>query len=187
MHIFAPALALLLLSTAATAQSYDYRTLHLIEDRHTHAVIRVTPAPEAELPERGRANCNDVEGLNRRGRNTALAFGRMFQRSGIHIDEILVSRLCRTIEAGKLLSIGPVREFEALDPPAADELPDARLDAILGRIDSLRPSETVLLIAHHEIVEALTGESLEPGEGLVFRLPPFGEIEVRARFGLPPL
>jgi len=176
------------LGTGALAQAYDYRTIHLIEDRHTHAIIQVSEPPaDGDPPERGRAECNDIETLDRRGRNTAVAFGRMFQRSGIHVDDVMTSTVCRNIEAAKLLQIGPVKITPLLDPLEGDEYPERRVDQLLGMIDSLRPAETVLLLTHDDNIEALTGEKLAPGEGLVFTLPPFGELEVRARFDLPPI
>ncbi|MGF1500655.1 MAG: hypothetical protein ACFBSD_02475 [Paracoccaceae bacterium] len=178
---------ILALPSAAGAQGYDYRVLHLIEDRHTHAIIRVSTRPEAgDPPDRGRAACNDVAALDRKGRNIALAFGRMFQRSGIHVDDIMTSRVCRNIEAARLLQIGPVKESALLDPIDGEEYPERRIDALLGEIDALRPAETVLLLTHAKNIDALTGETLAPGEGLVFRLPPFGDIEVLGRFDLPP-
>lgn len=183
----APAALLAAAALPAASQAFDYRALHLIEDRHTHAIIRVSEAPpEGDRPERGRADCSAVQALDRRGRNTALAFGRMFQRSGIHIDDVMTSTVCRNIEAATLLEIGPVKENPLLDPLEGDEYPERRIDALLGQIDSLRPAETVLLITHTENIEALTGDRLDPGEGLVFTLPPFGELEVRAHFLLPP-
>lgn len=179
--------SLVILPATAGAQAFDYRALHMLEDRNTHAIIRVSQAPEGgDPPERGRAACNRVKVLDRRGRNRALAFGRMFQRSGIHISDILTSRVCRNIEAARLLQIGPVREEPLLDPFVDDEIPEDRIDALLGRIDPLRPARTVLLLTHEANIEALTGEQLAPGEGLVFTLPPFGEVEVRSRFTLPP-
>ncbi|MGF1446232.1 MAG: hypothetical protein ACFBRM_08510 [Pikeienuella sp.] len=192
MKILSPpsrsALILLALTLAApTAGAYDYRVLHMIEDRHTHAIIRVSATPEGgDRPERGRADCADAAALGRRGRNIAAIFGRMFQNSSIHIDEILTSRVCRNIEAATRLQIGPVTELALLDPPEGSEIAEDRTEALLAYLDGLRASETALLITHQPIIEALTGETLEIGQGLVFTLPPFGEVTVRGRFDLPP-
>lgn len=178
-------LAALLIASPASA--YDYRVLHMIEDRHSHVILRVSEAPESgDVPERGRAACADIPALTRTGRNVARTFGRMFQRSGIHIDLILTSRICRNIEAAKLMQLGPITEDARLDPPSGDEMPQDRAEAILGFIDGLRPSETALFVTHASVIEALTGDALEPGEGMVITLPPFGEIEVRGKFGLAP-
>ncbi len=181
------ALLILGLIVAGPAGAYDYRVLHMVEDRNSHVILRISERPEdGDPPERGRADCNDLSALDRRGRNVARAFGRMFQESSIHIDRILTSRVCRQIEAAKLLQIGPVTELDLLDPVADGEVSEDRRDALLGYLDSLRAAETALLITHAAVVEALTGEVLAPGEGLVFTLPPFGEVTVRGRFDLPP-
>jgi len=181
-------LALILSAGAAGAQSYDYRALYLLQDRHTHAIIRVSePPPGGDPPERGRADCTTVEALSRRGRNVARAFGRMFQQSAINFQTFLTSRLCRNIEAARLMALRPSDESALLDPAPDAETAARQAEDILGMLDGMRPSDTVLLLTHPDIVEALTGETLAPGEGLVFRLPPFGEPEVRARFDLPPI
>lgn len=181
-------LILILAAAPVSAQSFDYRTLHLIEDRNTHAIINSSDAPEdGDLPERGRADCARIQALDRQGRNVARAFGRMFQRSSIHIDAILTSRVCRKIEAARMLQIGPVSEEPLLDPFTEELDREARTEALLALLDGLGRGESALLLTHPDNVEALTGERLEVGEGLVFTLPPFGEIEVRGRFSLPPL
>ena len=181
-------LVLAVLALPGFAAAYDYRTLHLLQDRHTHAIIRVSEAPEGgDTVVRGWADCSETDALDRRGRNVARTFGRMFQRSGLHIDEILSSRVCRNIAAGKALQIGPVKEEPLLDPLGEGESAEERLDRLLGLLEGLRPGETALLLTHPAIVEALTGETLAPGEGLVFRLPPFGEVTVVGRFDLPPI
>ncbi|GMG81669.1 hypothetical protein LNKW23_08820 [Paralimibaculum aggregatum] len=180
-------IAALMLAAAPRAGAYDYRVLHMIEDRHTHVVLRISEPPAGgDLPQRGRAACADVPALDRRGRNRALAFGRMFQNSGIHVDLILTSRLCRNIQAAALMKIGPLTEQPLLDAPESGEIGEEQTEALLGYLDGLRASETALLVAHGAVIEALTGERLEPGEGLVFTLPPFGEMTLRGRFDLPP-
>ncbi|MEO0994928.1 MAG: hypothetical protein AAFX62_14110 [Pseudomonadota bacterium] len=182
-------LAVLLLPLlAGPVSAYDYRTLHLIEDRRTHVIIRVSAQPEdGDREERGRAGCAGLETLGRTERNIARAFGGMFQRSSIHIDKILTSRVCRQIEAARLLAIGPVTAFDVLDPVGPNgEDTGEQVERLLSFLDGLRPAETALLFAHQATIEAMTGVSLGVGEGLVFTLPPFGEPKVRGRFGLPP-
>lgn len=183
----AACLTLLLIAAAgAAAQGYDYRALYLLQDSHTHAVIRVSEPPEGgDPPERGRSDCVSVEVLERRGRAIARAFGRMFQQSAISFQTFLTSPLCRDIEAARLMALRPSDESPLLAPAPDPETAADRADDILSRLEGMRPDETVLLMTHPDIVEALTGETLAPGEGLVIRLPPFGDVEVRARFDLP--
>lgn len=181
-------LAAMLMLLLTPAGAFDYRALHLLEDRHTHLILRLSEAPpEGDGPARGRAECNDVEAIDRKTRNLAQRFGRALQRSSIQIDAILTSRICRNIEAAKLLAIGPVTIVEALDPPPEGEVAEAQRDAILALIEDRRAYETVLLITHEPVIRALTGETLEVGKAMVFRLPPFDDIEVRATFGVPPI
>jgi len=185
----AACLALLLIAAAGSAaQGYDYRALYLLQDRYTHAVIRVSDPPDGgDPPERGRADCASVEVLDRRGRAIARAFGRMFQQSAINFQTFLTSRLCRDIEAARLMALRPSDEIALLDPAPDADTAARRAEDVLSLLEQKRPAETVLIMTHPDIVEALIGEPLAPGEGLVLRLPPFGEPEVRARFALPAL
>lgn len=180
-------IATFLCAGAAAAEGYDYRALYLLQDSRTHAIIRVSEPPDGgDPPERGRADCSSVETLSRRGRNIARAFGRMFQQSAINFQTFLTSRLCRNIEAARLMALRPSDESPLLDPAPDTETAERRADDIIGMLDGMRRGETALLLTHPDIVEALIGESLSPGEGLVFRVPPFGEPELRTRFDLPP-
>jgi len=192
IRALAPVFALALVVVAAqpaAAQGYDYRSLHLLEDRHTHLILRLSDPPEGgDPPERGRAECNDVNGLDRRGRNLANAFGRALNRSSIGFSDIYTSRICRNVEAAEILHMGPVKVRAELDPLPEDDAERRRqIDSVYALIEDARAGDTVLLLTHPGVIEALTGETLDVGEGLVFRLPPFGEVEVRARLGLPPL
>ena len=182
--------AFLLVATLALApaRAFDYRAMHLLEDRNTHLILRISdPPPEGDPPQRGRAECNDIDVLDRRGRNLANAFGRALNRSSIGFSDIITSRLCRNIEAATILHLGSVKVNPALDPLAEGEAGERQLDEVYSLIEARRDDQTVLLLTHPSVIEALTGEELTVGEGMVFRLPPFGEIEVRARFGLPPV
>jgi len=179
---------LLTLLVVAPAGAFDYRALHLLEDRNTHLILRLSEAPEGgDLPERGRADCTAVNALNRKGRNLAAGFARALNRSSIGFAAVFTSRLCRNIEAAVILHLGPVKVEEALDPLAEGTLGEAQLDDVYALIEARRPSDTMLLLTHESVIRALTGEGLGVGEAMVIRLPPFGEVEVRARFGLPPI
>jgi phosphohistidine phosphatase SixA len=170
----------------AGAQDYDYRTLHLLRDSHTHVILRITEEPEdGDPPQRGRAACNAVQALDRRGRAIANGYSRMFQRYGIHLDNILTSEICRNVQAGIALQLGPVRANALLNPLPDGPEAERQTEALLGLIETLRPAENALLLTHESNIEALTGVTLAVGEGLVFRLEPFGEVEVRGRFTLP--
>jgi len=187
-------LAVLIVATGLAAlhlpaAAYDYRALHLLRDRHTHMILRLSEAPpEGDLPERGRADCNDVTALGREGRKLAAGFARALNRSSIGFSDIFSSQICRNIHAAEILHLGPVKVRPALDPlPPEGTERTRQLDALYALIEERRPAETVLLLTHQDVITALTGEELAVGEALIFRLKPFGDVEVRARAGLPPI
>ncbi len=176
------AVVLLLLSALGTTTAHaDERVLQFLEDRYTHALMHHTGAPSEEPPDAlGRADCTGVRALSRSQTNMARQLGRIFERSGIHIDVIAASRWCEALHTAQLLQLRPVTE-EALLNLLGDD-PEDQVDAILSLVDGQRATETALLVTHGPNIEALTGIESVPGEVVVFRLRPGADIEIRGSF-----
>lgn len=165
---------------ASTAHP-DERVLQFLEDRYTHALLHhVGPLSEHPPVALGRADCTGVRALSRGQTNLARQLGRIFERSGIHIDLIAASRWCEAVQTAQLLQLRPVTEEPLLN--LLDEDPEAQTDATLALLDGQRASETALLVTHGANIEALTGRATVPGEIIVFRLRPGADIEIRGAF-----
>lgn len=164
----------------------DERILQFLEDRYTHALMRQVGPEANDAPAAlGRADCVERRVLNRHQRNEARRLGRIFERSGIHIDLLATSRWCRAIETAQLLKLRPVREEGALDAlSAAPSDQSAEIAPILDLLDGLRSTETALLVTHASNIKALTGRRTQPGEVIIFRLRPGEDLVVWGSYRL---
>ena len=178
MRALTLALTAMLFASPAFA---DERALQFLEDRYTHALLhQVGPTAEGAPQALGRADCTGIRALSRHQKNHARNVGRMFERAGIHIDQILSSRWCQAFATAQLLQLRPVTEEPLLDALGDD--PDAQTEAVLDLLDGIRAKESALLVTHGANIKALSGLETEPGEVVVLRLRPGGEPEVRGRF-----
>lgn len=169
---------LALAAALATSVSAEERALQFLEDRHTHGLLHQVGDPaEGTPPALGRADCTAVRALTRQQKNHARIVGRVFERSGIHLDQILSSRWCRALETAQLLKLRPVTE-----EPSLNALEDeGQTDAVLDLLDGIRAKETALLVTHGANIKALTGEDTVPGEVVIVRLRPGSDPEIRGR------
>lgn len=174
------ATALTVLLTVSPSHS-DERILQFLEDRYTHALMRHAGDPaDSEPLALGLANCVDKRALDRKQRNLARRLGRIFERAGVHIDLIAASPWCRAIETAKTLKLRPVSVEPALT--AADAENQDAAEAALELLESMRRSETALLVTHGSNIQALTGRASKPGEVIVVRLRPGADLEIIGAF-----
>ena len=159
----------------------DERILQYLEDRYTHALMRqVGDETDGGPLALGLADCVDKRGLNRRQRNLARRLGKIFERSGVHIDLIATSAWCRAIESAKTLKLRPVTVEPILND--ADSADAEAAERVLDLLDSMRATETALLVTHSGNIKALTGRDSHPGEIIVIRLRPGSDLELVGAF-----
>ena len=159
----------------------DERILQFMEDRWTHALMHHVGEEESNGPlALGVADCVDKRALDRRRKNVARRLGTIFERSGVHIDLIASSEWCRAIETAKLLKLRPVTVEPALNASAPDDGEAA--ERILELLDSMRASETALIVTHAGNIKALTGRDSSPGEVIVVRLRTGEDLEIVGAF-----
>lgn len=169
-------LGLVIVQAGAAARADD-RILQFLEDRYTHALMRhVGDAADGEPLALGVADCVDKRALNRRQRNLARRLGKTFERSGVHIDLIATSAWCRAIETAKTLKLRPVTVEPILN--AADAGDQDAAELVLDLLDSMRASETALLVTHAGNIKALTGRDSHPGDVIVVRLRPGEDLTI---------
>lgn len=128
-------------------------------------------------------NCSTQRNLNERGREHAVALGRMLQESGIKIVRTLSSQFCRTKETAELMGHAPdetianlneqhthVTLFERLfGNSEKDERIFRQLRNIVGGWDE---KDNLMLVSHAPIISGLTYQRLHMGEGLVLKPAP---------------
>lgn len=132
------------------------------------------------------SDCSTQRNLNNEGRNDAREIGKWLQRREVQIFRVESSRWCRAKETAQLLKIGKVmlnKNFDSLFQDA-DPLNDPQTANIKERIFKHRNTKGLLVLVGHSVnIQALTGVSLESGEGVLVRANAQREIKI---FGYSP-
>ena len=132
-------------------------------------------------------DCSTQRNLDAAGRAQARATGAALRAAGVGFDLILTSQWCRCRETARLLGLGPVRDFAALNsffehPGRAPRQTAALLVTLAG----LPASQRVLLVSHYVNIADLTGQTTAPGEILVAQRGADGSLAVTGRFVITP-
>ena len=153
------------------------------------AIMRHALAPgTGDPPGFTLGDCSTQRTLDGRGRAQARKIGREMRARGIDFDRVLTSQWCRCRETARLLDLGPVETFPALNSffgTRRENGPEqtARLRAYL---DELGPEERVMLVTHQVNITALTGEPVASGEVLVLDRSRAREAEVVGEISIRP-
>ena len=127
------------------------------------------------------SDCSTQRNLNEEGRQDAREIGKWLQRREVKIFRVESSRWCRAKETARLLNIGKVilnKNFDSLFQDA-DPLNDPQTANMKKRIANHRNVNGLLVLVGHSVnIQALTGVSLESGEGVLVRANAQGEIKI---------
>lgn len=174
VHIAIGVLAMLLGVNTVHANE---RILQFMEDRWTHALMRQVGDAATVAPlGLGKADCVEKRALDRRQRNVARKLGQVLERSGVHVDLIAVSEWCRAIETARTLELRPVTVDPLLNPSEPEDSDAA--ERTLELLDTMRRSETALLVTHGGNIKALTDQDSNPGDIIVVRVRPGETLQV---------
>ena len=130
------------------------------------AIVRHAHAPGTGDSTKLRLDdCTTQRNLDERGREQARAIGAAIRATGVTVDRVLTSQWCRCRDTARLLDLGPVDDFPALNsffrnPDRADRQ-TAELRQFLF---ALPPGESVVLVTHYVNIRALTGRGASSGE-----------------------
>jgi phosphohistidine phosphatase SixA len=104
------------------------------------------------------------------GREQARALGEAFRKHGVRVDRVVSSPICRCLETGQLMAVGPVETSWALLPDSRRS--DVRLLQLKEMVSSWRGPGTLVLVTHGLTVGRLTGLTLQQAETLVLQPTP---------------
>jgi phosphohistidine phosphatase SixA len=126
-------------------------------------------------------DCSTQRNLNEEGRQDARDIGKWLARREVKILLVESSRWCRAKETAKLLNVGRVRLNKNLDslfqdPDALNSLQTANIKKRI--LDHGRVKGLLIMVGHSVNIQALTGVSLESGEGVLVRATAQGKIKV---------
>ena len=114
-------------------------------------------------------DCSTQRNLSEEGREQSRRIGAAVRAAGIAVDRVLSSRWCRSLDTARLLGLGPVEPFPALDSFFSDgRAGPARVAAIADAIAGIG-DRTVVMVTHQVNITALTGVFPDSGEMVVVR------------------
>lgn len=145
-------------------------------------LMRHALAPGIGDPANFKVNdCSTQRNLNEEGRQDAREIGKWLQRREVKIFRVESSRWCRAEETARLLNIGKVvlnKNFDSLFQDA-DPINDPQTANMKKRIANHRNVNGLLVLVGHSVnIQALTGVSLESGEGVLVRANAQGVIKI---------
>lgn len=126
-------------------------------------------------------DCSTQRNLSAEGRRQAIAIGAQWRRERMPVDRVLTSRWCRARDTARLLAVGPVTAYPALDSSftvsstvAARRTADVR--ALIARHHG-EPG-VLVLVGHQVNVTALTGLAPSSGQAVVVKAGSRGALRV---------
>ena len=145
-------------------------------------LVRHALAPGIGDPENFRlGDCSTQRNLSDEGRQDAQDIGQWLQRREVKIYRVESSRWCRARETAQLLDLGRVKLNKNLDSLFLDSNPvaDKQTENIRKKILDHRMKKGLLILVGHSVnMAALTGISLDSGEGVLIRANSRGKFKV---------
>ena len=177
------AVAMGLLLGSGPASQADESLWRALRDGQAAVLMRHALAPGTGDPARfSLEDCATQRKLSNEGRQQAREIGDAFRANGIPAATVRSSRWCRCLETARLLDLGPVQPFPALDSffAARERGPTqtAELREFLSRPHVGPPR---VLVTHQVNITALTGVFPSSGEMIVIQPVADGEIRILGR------
>ncbi len=126
-------------------------------------------------------DCSTQRNLSLEGRRQAIAIGAQWRSKGLPVDRVLTSRWCRARDTARLLAVGKVRAYPALDSSftVSDATASRRTAKVRSLIDRHRGKRGVLVLVGHQVnITDLTGVAPPSGGAVVVKADPNGSIRV---------
>ncbi len=145
-------------------------------------LMRHTLAPGVGDPKRFRlGDCTTQRNLSDKGRQDSRDIGKWLEQRNLRIHSVESSRWCRTRETAELLGIGRVKPNKNLDSLFRESDPENHKQTIetKKRIVSHRNTRGLLVLVGHAVnISAITGITLDSGEGILVRANAQGDIDL---------
>lgn len=182
--VLAAALALsalpALTATAAPAQTDIWQELRT--GRGYVVMLRHALAPGTGDPAGFRlGDCSTQRNLSAEGRRQAVAIGAQWRRERMPIDRVLTSRWCRARDTARLLAIGAVTAYPALDSSftVSDATAARRAAEVRALIARHRGERGVLVLVGHQVnITDATGVVPASGQAVVVKARADGTVRL---------
>ena len=175
----------LALVPASVGASDIWQTLR--EGRGYAVLMRHALAPGSGDPAGFRlGDCSTQRNLSPEGRRQAVAIGAQWRRERMPVDRVLTSRWCRARDTARLLAVGKVAAYPALDSSftVTDAVASRRTAKVRALIARHRNRPGVLVLVGHQVnITDLTGIAPPSGGAVVVKANADGSLRV---FGMLP-
>lgn len=172
-------IALTLVQAPASASDI-WQTLR--DGRGYAVLMRHAIAPGTGDPANFRlGDCSTQRNLSLEGRRQAIAIGAQWRRERVPVDRVLTSRWCRARDTARLLAIGTVRAYPALDSSftVSDAIASRRAATVRALIARHRDQPGVLVLVGHQVnITDLTGVAPPSGGAVVVKANADGSLRV---------
>ena len=178
---FAVVAALILTLVPASATASDiWQTLR--DGRGYAVLMRHAIAPGSGDPSGFRlGDCSTQRNLSPEGRRQAVAIGAQWRRERMPVDRVLTSRWCRARDTARLLAVGKVTAYPALDSSftVSDAVASRRTAKVRALIERHRDRPGVLVLVGHQVnITDLTGVAPPSGGAVVVKANADGSLRV---------
>lgn len=130
-------------------------------------------------------DCATQRNLSERGRNQAQQIGAEFRKRKIKIARVLSSQWCRCLETAKLINLGKVEPFPALNSFFNDSSKAPGQTAIIRKliVDNRNTKGVIILVTHQVNITAIADIVPQSGEAVILQGNARGQVQIMGRIG----
>lgn len=128
-------------------------------------------------------DCSTQRNLSALGRSQAVQIGKACRRLKIRITRVLSSQWCRCKDTARLMNLGSVESFPALNSFFNASSREAKQTAEVRRfiVNNRNTQGVIIMVTHQVNITGLTGIMPQSGESVVLRANEQGQVEVVGR------
>lgn len=143
--------------------------------RHAQTISGTGDPPGFKLND-----CSTQRNLSAEGRKQAARIGQVFRDRKIPILQIFSSQYCRCLETARLLNLGNVKPFPALNSIFEDRtIATQQTQQVRQQILNHRnTSGVIVMVSHYANISDLSAVNLQPGGAVVMRGNQQGTLEI---------
>lgn len=127
--------------------------------------------------------CSTQRNLSEQGRTQAKQIGAEFRKRNIKIARVLSSQWCRCLETAKLMDLGKVELFPAVNSFFSDSSKAARQTAIVRKliVDNRNTKGAIIIVTHQVNITAITDIVPQSGEAVILKADRQSKVQIVGR------
>ncbi|MEG3932214.1 MULTISPECIES: histidine phosphatase family protein [unclassified Microcoleus] len=128
-------------------------------------------------------DCSSQRNLSAQGRTQAKQIGAEFRNRNIKVARVLSSQWCRCLETAKLITLGKVEPFPALNSFFRDSSTEASQTAAIRKliVDNRNTKGAIIMVTHQVNITAITDLVPQSGEAVILKSDREGKIKIFGR------